>query len=222
MEKNTTTAFAYLRVSGKGQINGDGFDRQLDEINAYCERHNITLTKIFREEAISGTKDETERPAFQTMVSEIFQNGTHTIIIEGMDRLARELRIQEALLVYLASKNITLVSARTDENVTQSVLEDPMKKALVQMQGVFAELEKNLLVKKLKSARKRVRDKGDKCEGRKSYEELAPTTIKTLKELRQSGMGYRKIAQKLNDDGLKTCSGKKWTTMNVLMMIRNH
>ena len=30
--------YAYLRVSGKGQIVGNGFDRQLETIQAYCER----------------------------------------------------------------------------------------------------------------------------------------------------------------------------------------
>jgi len=32
-------AFAYLRVSGKGQIEGDGFTRQLSAIQAYAAKN---------------------------------------------------------------------------------------------------------------------------------------------------------------------------------------
>lgn len=140
-------AYAYVRVSGKSQINGDGFKRQEKTINEYAKDSGYKIERVFKEEAISGTLDETERPAFQEMVTAILKNGVRTIIIEGMDRLARDLQIQTALITYLASKDITLISARTDQDITKAVMEDPMQKALVQIQGVFSELEKNLLVK---------------------------------------------------------------------------
>jgi DNA invertase Pin-like site-specific DNA recombinase len=78
------------------------------------------------------------------MVSEIMKDGVDTILVESLDRLAREYRIQEQLLIYLASKGINLISANTGENVTKAISEDPMKKALIQIQGVFAELDKSL------------------------------------------------------------------------------
>jgi DNA invertase Pin-like site-specific DNA recombinase len=180
----TTKAFAYLRVSGKGQINGDGFKRQLEEINSYSANAGYTIEQVYLEKAVSGTTDETQRPAFQDMITDILKNGVRTVIIEGMDRLARDVSIQTALITYLASKNITLISARTDQDITQAVLNDPMQKALVQIQGVFSELEKDLLVKKLKQARDRKKAETGKCEGRKSYTETNPELVKTIKRLR--------------------------------------
>jgi len=98
------------------------------------------------------------------MVSTILrENRVNCIVIEGMDRLARELMIQEQLISYLASKGIDLYSANTGENVTQAIKEDPVKKAMVQMQGVFSELEKSRLVKKLRKAREAVREQGCRC-----------------------------------------------------------
>ena len=82
----------------------------------------------------------------------------------------------------LTSKGISLISARTESNVTDEVQADPMKKALIQIQGIFAELEKNLLVKKLRNARDRARAEKGKCEGRKSYVEVAPQVIEEIKE----------------------------------------
>jgi len=218
-------AFGYVRVSGKSQVEGYGFDRQEETIRAYCEKAGYEIVKIFREEAVSGTKDEADRPAFQAMIAEILRDGVMTIIVEGMDRLAREYRIQETLLIYLASKGITLICARTKENVTEAVQADPMKKALIQIQGIFAELEKNLLVKKLRNAREKARAERGKCEGRKGYAELAPELIEEIKRLRRKPKGkermtYVQIAEELNRNGFRTLMGKPFTGQAVQDILR--
>ena len=48
-------AFAYLRVSGKDQVKGDGFTRQLSAIRAYAAANGITIKAIHKEEGVSGT-----------------------------------------------------------------------------------------------------------------------------------------------------------------------
>jgi DNA invertase Pin-like site-specific DNA recombinase len=217
-------AFGYCRVSGKSQIDKDGFIRQEQSIRQYAKAHNIEVAQFFREEGVSGTTDETARPAFQQMLSEILKDGVRLIVIERLDRLAREYRIQETLLIYLVSKGIELISAATEENVTQAVMADPMKKALVQIQGVFAELEKSLLVKKLKAARDRKRDADGKCEGRKSYKEIAPHIIKEISLLRRKHKGVRrmpfdKVAMMLNERGHRTVDGKLFTGNNVSVIL---
>ena len=205
-------AVAYLRVSSKGQTNGDGFERQEQEINRYASKHGIEIKAVYRED-VSGTTSETDRPAFQEMVSDLLKNGCRTVIVERLDRLAREYRIQETLLIYLASKGISLISAATEEDVTSAISEDPMKKALVQMQGIFSELEKNLLVKKLRVARERKRAVNGKCEGRKTYAERAPEVIAEVKKLRrkQKGidrrMSFSQIAEILNKKGFRNSTG---------------
>jgi len=66
-----------------------------------------------------------------------------------------------------------LIPARTEENVTEAVQADPLNKSLVQIQGVFAELEKNQLVHRLKKGRQTAKEKTGRCEGRKPYGETA-------------------------------------------------
>ena len=209
-------AFAYLRVSTSGQVKGHGFDRQLETIEAYCQGHDIELVKAYQEEGISGTTTEADRPAFQDMIGAILKNGVRIVIVEGLDRLAREYRIQETLLVYLASKGITLINARTEENVTEAIMADPMKKALIQIQGVFAELEKNLLTKKLRAAREQKRKTDGKCEGRKSYQEAMPELVREAKRLRRKRKAmprrtFKAIAEELNRQGHKTMTGKSYS-----------
>ena len=219
-------AYAYVRVSGKGQIDGDGFARQEETIRRFAKKRKIEIVGVFKEEGISGTKSETDRPAFQEMLSEILKNGVRTVIVEGLDRLAREYRIQETLIVYLASKNIELFFCQNRRGMfTEAVMADPMRKALVQIQGVFSELEKNLLVKKLRVARERKRKETGKCEGRKSYQEAMPEVIREIKRLRRKKkamprMSYRKIAEQLNETGWTTISGKAWTGVLVQSVLR--
>ena len=219
-------AFGYVRVSGQGQIEGDGFRRQTEEIESYCKSNKLDLVKIFEEKGVSGTATETERPAFQDMLTAILNNGVRTIVVEGMDRLAREYRIQETLLIFLASKGITLLNARTGENVTEAISADPMRKALIQIQAVFSELEKNLLVKKLRAARQAKAEAAGKCEGRKSYTEAAPELVARIKSLyRKPRNGQRptlqKIADQLNAEELFTLDGKPWTAANLSRVLNS-
>ena len=105
-----TRAFAYLRVSGNGQVKGDGFPRQLAAIRGYTKAHQIRIAKIFREEGVSGSTAATDRPAFTAMLEALHGNGVTTIIVERLDRLARDLMIQETILADLAKHGFTLIS----------------------------------------------------------------------------------------------------------------
>jgi DNA invertase Pin-like site-specific DNA recombinase len=224
MAKERVKAFGYARVSSRGQVDGYGFDRQEEVINAYADSAGYEVVHIYREEAVSGTAGEADRPAFKDMVSEILRDGVRTVIVEGLDRLAREYRIQETLLIYLASKGVTLISARTQENVTEAVEADPMRKALVQIQGIFAELEKSLLVKKLRDARRTAKAERGKCEGRKNYLEATPEMVEEVRRLRRKPKGgkrltYAEIAEALNQRGMRNMTGGPFSGQVVYKML---
>jgi site-specific DNA recombinase len=226
-------AVIYSRVSGKGQIEGYGFDRQEENIRSFAKQNSYHLVKVYREEGISGTTEEGDRPAFKEMIGYVIRENIDYIIIEGMDRLARELRVQENLCVYLASKGIQLVSANTGENITQAIEGDPMKKALIQIQGVFAELDKNQIVRKLRNGRDKARAENKKsgiktltgsgkCEGRKSYRETDGDLVKAArKQLKWSAKSGRKkpslrgAAQGLFELGYMTSTGKPFSAAQV-------
>jgi len=103
-----------------------------------------------------------------------------------------------------------------------------MKKAMVQIQGVFAELDKSLLVRKLQKARERSREINGKCEGRKSYQEETPELIQTIKRLRRKPKGstkrmtFVKVAEELNRQGFRTQTGGAFTATNVQMILRRN
>lgn len=230
-------AVGYLRVSGKGQLDGFGFDRQEKSILTFAKKAKYQIVDIYKEEAVSGTTEEDKRPAFQEMITRLLKNGCNTIVIEGMDRLARELRVQENLCVYIASKELELISANTGENITEAIKEDPMKKALIQMQGVFAELDKSTTVLKLKKGRESARAKNKvagivnlrgegKCEGGKGYHETAPeliTAAKSLKRKKDQRTGKRlslwKVSAALADLGYTTSKGNAYSASQVKRLL---
>jgi len=64
-----TKAHAYLRVSGKGQVEGDGFTRQLKAIREYAAAHDLKIVNVYREEGVSGTKESADRPAWSELMT---------------------------------------------------------------------------------------------------------------------------------------------------------
>lgn len=220
-------AVAYLRVSSRGQVEGTGMDRQRELCGRYAEKYGFYIAETYREEGISGTTDQTQRPAFHQMLQDLLGNGIRDIIVEGLDRLAREVAVQDTLLTYLAAKDLDLHEARTEKNVTQDMRGDPMKKALIQIQGVFSELEKNLMVGRLRAGRDKVRAETGRCEGVLPYGEedageahivdriLELRIHRPLRNPNRARLSYRAIADLLNEEKIPTRHNKKWQATQI-------
>lgn len=218
MEKSLTKAFAYLRVSGKGQVEGDGFTRQLEAIKKYATAHGLKIVKVFREEGVSGTTDWEDRPAFAEMMTALLSNGTHTVIVERLDRVARDLMVQESILADFKRKGLTVVSVSEPDLCS----DDPSRVLMRQMMGAFFQYEKSSLVAKLRGARVRMKAKTGTCEGRKPYGSRAgeAEVISRILALRDAGTAMDTIAEKLNAEGIKPRSGGMWygsTVRNILL-----
>lgn len=216
--KNAVPVFAYLRVSSNGQIKGHGFQRQEETISDFAAENGFAVVDTFRD-AFTGT--EADRPEFNRMVGAILANGVRTILVESLDRLARDVMVQSLLLAKLAQHGITLINCVTGEDVTASMSEDPMRKALIQIQSVFSELEKSRLVSKLRRAREAKKEATGKCEGRKAFgeKEGERAVIELMRFLRRKREGQRmsfaKIADELNSRQIPTRTGARWHTTTV-------
>lgn len=216
--KNAIPVFAYLRVSSNGQVKGHGFQRQEDTIRQFAGENGYALKETFRD-AFTGT--EADRPEFNQMVATILGNGVRTILVESLDRLARDVMVQSLLLAKLAQHGITLINCVTGEDVTASMSEDPMRKALIQIQSVFSELEKSRLVSKLRRAREAKKEATGKCEGRKAFgeKEGEGSILELMRSLRRKREGKRlsfaRIADELNSRQVPTRTGARWHTTTV-------
>lgn len=216
-------AFGYVRVSGKGQVDGDGFPRQVEAIRAYAESHGLELVKVYREEGVSGTQED--RPTLARLMVDLEQSGpkVKTVVVERLDRLARDLMVQEGIIRDFRAQGVSLVSACAAEGDLLS--EDPTRKLVRQVLGAIAEYDRVMVVLKLKAARERAKVKAEaegkprKCEGRKNTREVAPEVVALVRSLRHHRrMTYRAIADHLNAQGLRTVTGLEWTPTNVQTM----
>lgn len=203
-----TKAFAYLRVSGKGQVDGDGFARQLLAIKKYAAEHDTRIVNVFREKGVSGTKELMDRPALCEMMTALHGNGVKLVLVEKLDRLARDLMVQETIIGDLRKHGFDLISVAEPDLLK----DDPSRKLMRQIFGAIAEYEKAMIVLKLRGARQRMKAKTGRCEGAKPYGTLPgeAAVIERMKELRAAGLGFDRIAAQLNTEGLKPRRGKQW------------
>ena len=95
-----------------------------------------------------------------------------------------------------------------------------------QILGAVCEFEKNSIVLKLRTARKRMKAEMGRCEGRKPFgdREGEAEVIALMKSLRrkrpnQKRMSYDKIAKELKERGIKTRSGSSDWKSNTIRRI---
>ena len=203
-----TKAFAYLRVSGKGQVKGDGFTRQLQAIKKYSAEHDIKIVQVYREEGVSGAKESMDRPAWAEMMTALHSNGVKAIVIEKLDRLARDLMVQEATIADLEKGGFILISVAEPDLMAN----DPTRILMRQLMGAVAQYDKSQIVLKLRGARIRKRAAEGRCEGRKPFgrDEVEKAAVERMTALRAEGLAFDRIAERLNAEGVSTRTGKRW------------
>lgn len=226
--ENPKKAFGYCRCSGKGQVNGDTWDRQEKAIKDYALSHGVEVVKFFRDEGVTGTTEN--RPALAELIVSMQQNGhgVRTVIIEKMDRLARDLMVQEIIIGDFKKEGFELISAHEGEDLLS---EDPTRKLVRQVLGAIAEYDKTMTVLKLRAARERIRIRKGKCEGRKGYRDLQDREyhaklLQEIKRLRRKPKGlskrlsYKEIADQLNRSSFVTASGVPFNEMIIQNLLR--
>ena len=212
-------ALTYLRVSGKGQLDGDGFERQQQAIASFAQAAGLSIAQEFREQGVSGTTDLEERPALLALVERLAGNGVKTVVVERADRLARDLMVQEAILRQLGAVGARVLTA---DGVDLTDSSDPTRVLLRQILGAVGQWDKTVTVLKLKAARTRLRQRQGRCEGVKPYGSLAgeQATRATLLKLRQQGLSWSRLAAAANEQGLSSRSGRPWTAQSVRWILR--
>ena len=215
-----TTAVAYLRVSGKGQLDGYGLDIQEQQVSACAKTNRFKLVEIIRDEGVSGTLEAADRPGLAEALAMIENSEAEVLLVPRLDRLARSLTVQEAALAQ-AWRHGGRVFACDSGEVLRDDPDDPMRTAMRQMVGVFAQLDKAMTVARLKRGRAAKKAAGGRAVGAPPFGYRAvdgklvssPTeqeAIALMRELRQGGSSYRQIVTALEAGGHPTKLGRRW------------
>lgn len=220
----------YIRVSSKGQMEGDGPARQSDAIEKFCAAHKLTRLESFIEEGVSGTVEGMDRDAFSNMVALIEAskdqvNKIEAVVVERLDRLARDLMVSEILLKELRTRGIKVFAADQGALIDMANNEgDPTRKLIRQIIGALAEWEKSQLVLKLRIARERKKRQGFRMCGEVPYGKTVQerTIIGLMKQWRAADFTFDRIAQLLNDSDFRTRKGGKWSKSRVAGVYNYH
>jgi DNA invertase Pin-like site-specific DNA recombinase len=222
---NTAKAVSYLRVSGKGQVDGDGFPRQRETIERYAKSAGFELAGEYRDEGVSGSKDLDDREGLSDLLARIRSNGVRVVIVGRADRLARDLIVGELILNQLRELGVKVVAADSGTELTAGD-DDPTRTLIRQVLGAVAQFEKAVIVSKLKAARVRQRRATGRCEGRKpfGYYEGEAETLEVIRKLRRKPRGgerlsFAAIADRLNTEGRATRTGKPWAPETVRRIV---
>jgi len=219
-------AVSYLRVSGKGQVRGDGLPRQRDAVKRFARSKGLQIVQEFSDEGVSGTKELECRAGLAALLDFVESDGIRFVLIERADRLARDLVVGEVILGRFRSLGVQVVAADSGTELTVGD-DDPTRKLIRQVLGAVAEYDKAVTVLKLRAARDRVRRTRGRCEGRKPFG-ARPGEEQVLEQIRQLHRKPRggerrscsEIAQELNTRGIPSRGGRAWSRGVVWTLLR--
>jgi DNA invertase Pin-like site-specific DNA recombinase len=214
-------SFSYLRVSGKGQVSGDGFIRQRETIAQYAKTNNIDIVEEYRDEGVSGTTELADRMGLAKLFDRIDSNGVRLVLVERADRVARDLLVGEVILSQFRDRDVQVIEAASGNELTADD-GDPTKVLIRQLLGAVAQFDKSVVVSKLRAARDRHRQEHGRCEGRKPYgalpgEDMVLKQIMAMRRKPRYGrrMSYQKIADGLNVAGIFARHGGEWKAATI-------
>jgi DNA invertase Pin-like site-specific DNA recombinase len=213
---------AYVRVSSTGQVeHGQGLNMQRTAIRAWAKANGHKIVLWCEDAGVSGAKCALDRHGLTDALTALRDRKASGLVFRDLERLARALHIQEAVLAEAwQGKDVRVFTV--DGEVLRDDPDDPMRTAMRQVTGVFAELDRRLTVRKLKQGRDAKAAKGGHANGRYAYgtdrdgpvpaEQAALTRMTAL---RASGASTYAIARDLTKRGVPTKRGGAWSSASV-------
>jgi DNA invertase Pin-like site-specific DNA recombinase len=160
-------AVAYYRTSSAANVgeDKDSERRQREAVRRFAKARKLTIVDDgeFYDEAVSGTDPVDKRPGFRKLLARCAENGISVVLVETASRFARVLAVQLGGHELLRGLGIDLIPVDAPDYFLDP---GPTAEFVRQILGGAAQLEKALLVAKLKHGRERKRAVTGRCEGR--------------------------------------------------------
>lgn len=221
---------AYLRVSTAKQRDGLGPDEQRAAIAAWAKTNKHTITEYIQD-AISGADEIANRTGWAEVEDALRSKTAEAVVVSRLDRLARDLVVQETLIQRVGKLGSRVFSTREGENDNLvDDPEDPTRKLIRSFLGALAAYDREMTVLRLRNARKAKAKRGGYAHGAPPYgwtgtggklqkvpkEQAALGRILTLHE---QGQSTRAIAATLTAEGHPTKRKGTWTSPVVSRII---
>jgi DNA invertase Pin-like site-specific DNA recombinase len=204
-------AVAYYRVStGKQGKSGLGLDAQREAVSKYLTIKKLELVDQFEEvETGKGSNALSRRPELVAALAAA-KKAKAVLIIAKLDRLAR---------------NVHFISGLMETGVEFAVADMPnADRFQLHLFAALAENEAEMISRRTKVALAAAKERGqvlgthgkvqaarNKAEALERLEPILPM----LRELRGEGLSIRRMAATLNDRGVASPGGGKWSVGNL-------
>src|SRR6202140_4167358 len=163
----------YARVSTN---NGQDPEMQLRELREYCQRRNWKMSREYVDVGISGAKEK--RLELDRLIADAHRRHFDAVVVWRFDRFARSVSHLLRALETFRSLGIEFVSL--SEQMDTST---PTGKMVFTVLGAVAELERSLIVERVRAGLRHARAKGTRL-GRPRK----PIDATKIAELRMQGL----------------------------------
>src|SRR6202040_3570069 len=172
----------YARVSTN---NGQDPEMQLRELRDYCQRRGWEGTREYVDVGISGIKEK--RPELDKLLADAHKRHFDAVVVWRFDRFARSVSHLLRALETFGALGIQFVSL--SEQVDTST---PTGKMVFTVLGAVAELERNLIVERVRAGLRHARAKGKQLGRPRKHVDTAEIRL-----LRAAGGPWRMIAREM-------------------------
>jgi len=211
---------AYLRVSTDKQAEeGLGLDVQEAACRTWAKANQHKLVTTFTDAGISGSNGLDTRVGLADALKALRAGEVAGIVVYRLDRLARDLVLQESLLAEVRRMGGQIFTTSAGEaGYLADDPDDPSRKLIRQVLGAVNEYERAMIALRLRSGRRAKAERGGFAYGspalgyRAKGGELVPVddeqaTVDRIIELHRSGASLRTICTTLQSEGHRTKRG---------------
>lgn len=226
----------YLRVSTESQADGGyGLEIQEQACRAWLRSKRHRLVEVCVDAGRSGTADIGHRPGLARALALVGAERADGVLVYRLDRIARDVILQEQILAELHRRGRELhsCSSTEDENLADTP-DDPHRKLVRVILGAIASHEREVIRLRLKAGRTRKEMLGGYAGGPPPFGWAAARgelvkvaseqkTIRTIARLHAAGKSYREIGAHLEEAGVRSrASHGKWRPDTIRgIVIRN-
>lgn len=215
--QQTATASArefigYCRVStGDQMASGLGMEAQRSAIVTSCVARGWPLGTIY-EDAASGSA-MTGRPGLAEALDRLGAGQARGLIVAKLDRLSRSLVDFAGMMSRAQDESWALVALDLGVDTTS-----PAGEMMANVMASFANYERRLIGMRTREALAVKRAQGVKLGRPKSIDS---DVMEIIYQLRDAGMTFRAMADKLNSDGVPTGQGGSWHAATISRAIKS-
>lgn len=223
-------AAAYIRVSTEEQAEqGISIPAQKSRLASFCQAQGWDIYDFYIDDGYSGK--DLERPAISRLMEDAELKRFSTVLVLKLDRLSRRQKDILYLLEDIFEPNGIGFKSATESFDTTT----PFGKAALGMMAVFAQLERETIVERVKLAKKESARQGRFMGGPPPYgyrvnsadkalekDETPAQTVYWIYEQYLTGKrGYQHIADRLEESGVPGPTNMRWNRSCIRKILTN-